>query len=139
MNTSKSLDSLKDILRAVRQYYEFTGVAHFPEKPSLSVEQAQVKGGKSDMSTNNDTELPQASPGATIEDKLNELIDKHCKEIKENGIVVGNIITHGFIYELLDFITTETTKAVKSGFYAGQAMARVELEDCHANWKKWND
>jgi hypothetical protein len=29
-------------------------------------------------------------------------------------------------------------EAFKGGFYAGQAMARVELDDCHANWKKWN-
>lgn len=29
-------------------------------------------------------------------------------------------------------------EALKRGFYAGQAMARVELDDCHANWKKWN-
>lgn len=29
--------------------------------------------------------------------------------------------------------------ALKTGFYAGQAMARVELEDCHTNWKKWNN
>lgn len=28
--------------------------------------------------------------------------------------------------------------AIKQGFYAGQAMGRVELEECHANWKKWN-
>lgn len=27
---------------------------------------------------------------------------------------------------------------MKSGFYAGQAMAEVELEQCHKNWKKWN-
>ncbi len=26
----------------------------------------------------------------------------------------------------------------KRAFYAAQAMAGVELEDCHANWKKWN-
>lgn len=29
-------------------------------------------------------------------------------------------------------------EALKRGFYAGQAMARVELDDCHKNWKKWN-
>lgn len=26
----------------------------------------------------------------------------------------------------------------KNGFYAGQAMAGVELEDCHNNWRKHN-
>lgn len=29
------------------------------------------------------------------------------------------------------------TEVLKRGFYAGQAMAGVELEDCHANYKKW--
>ena len=28
--------------------------------------------------------------------------------------------------------------AIKRGFYAGQAMAGVELEECHKNWKRWN-
>lgn len=29
-------------------------------------------------------------------------------------------------------------EGIKRGFYAGQAMAGVELYDCHDNWKKWN-
>lgn len=33
----------------------------------------------------------------------------------------------------------ELEEKLKAGFYAGQAMARVELEDCHKNWKKWNE
>lgn len=31
------------------------------------------------------------------------------------------------------------TEVLKRGFYAGQAMARVELEDCHANYKLWRE
>lgn len=38
--------------------------------------------------------------------------------------------------------TKDTTwffeEGLKSGFYSGQAMAGVELEECHKNWKKWN-
>lgn len=36
------------------------------------------------------------------------------------------------------YVAQRAEVLLKSGFYAGQAMARVELEDCHKNWKKWN-
>lgn len=29
-------------------------------------------------------------------------------------------------------------EAVKAGFYAGQAVAGVSLEECHKNFKRWN-
>lgn len=35
-------------------------------------------------------------------------------------------------------ISETAEKSFKAGFYAGQAMAGVEIEECHANWKKLN-
>jgi len=29
-------------------------------------------------------------------------------------------------------------QSMSAGFYAGQAMAGVELEQCHKNWKKYS-
>jgi hypothetical protein len=40
--------------------------------------------------------------------------------------------------QIMALIASYSEEKLKSGFYAGQAMARVELDDCHANWKKWN-
>lgn len=35
-------------------------------------------------------------------------------------------------------VAEASDNAFKSGFYAGQAMAKVELDECHENWKKLN-
>lgn len=37
------------------------------------------------------------------------------------------------------FVRQLLNEAIKRGFYAGQAMAGVELYDCHKNWKKWDN
>jgi hypothetical protein len=39
---------------------------------------------------------------------------------------------------ILAWVNDEIEKAFKLGFYSGQAMAGVELEDCHKNWLKLN-
>lgn len=38
----------------------------------------------------------------------------------------------------VDEVTKMLGRAMQSGFYAGQAMAGVEIEDCEKNWKKYN-
>lgn len=48
------------------------------------------------------------------------------KEVQDN---LDNI--HKYYMGLIEM-------AINSGFYAGQAMAGVSLEDCHKNWKKYN-
>lgn len=50
-------------------------------------------------------------------------------KFEEMGAVCRDIATR----ELEEY----ENEVLKRGFYAGQAMARVELEDCHKNWKKW--
>jgi hypothetical protein len=66
-----------------------------------------VWGVRVDMSNNNDTELPQASPPlATIEDKLRQL-DRAIVSTDDNYPTQYRIP----LEDLVKFITTETTKA----------------------------
>lgn len=75
----------------------------------------------------------------SIEEKLDKILKQAVRKARVTDSTAWYFNSDWHKQQILELIKEVTDTGIKSGFYAGQAMAGIELDDCHDNWKKWNE